>query len=77
MCTRIGGWRSLEENKKACQEKELWDECQQSQPITTIIFKKTYAELSPEFEVKQMVVGKGDINDEVHLLVQKTIKQLE
>lgn len=41
------------------------------------IFKKTYAELSPEFEVKQMVVGKGDINDEVHLLVQKTMKQLE
>lgn len=40
-----------------------------------ILFKRT--EFYHEFEVKQMIVGKADLNDEVHLLVQKTRKELE
>lgn len=43
----------------------------------TLLFKKTFAQLSPEFEVKQMIVGKGDINDEVDLLIQETRKELK
>lgn len=89
MSTRIGDRRSLgDEKQKNKQSKELNSSLsllgkRVARWVSTvpahhnpILFKKTCAELSPEFEVRQMIVDKGDINDEIHLLVQKTRKEL-